>query len=45
MLPFSVRQTLLMWQGAWLGKKHKKVWEAALFVSLEDLAGEEHGGF
>ena len=27
--PLYVRQTLLTWQGAHVGKKHKKVWETA----------------
>ena len=29
MFPFSVSQTLISWQGVRVGKKHKKVWEAA----------------
>ena len=29
-LPSSVRETLLSWNGSFVGKKHKKVWRASL---------------
>ena len=30
-LPFSVRATLLGWNGTFVGKKHKKLWKASPF--------------
>ena len=45
-LPFSVRDTLLGWRGFNMGKKRRKVWKAAPFVSfLGDLEGKKSDCF
>ena len=32
MFPSSVKETLLGWKGAFVGKKHRAVWNAALYA-------------
>ena len=40
MFPSSVRETLLSWDGSFVGKKCKKVWRAGpLCIFLDSLEG------
>ena len=40
--PFLVRQTLLSWQGAEVGKKRKKVWKSAPLCLFWSVWGERN---
>ena len=42
LMPFSVKDALLSWQGCFVGKKRNKVWRSSSFILILDpMKGEK----